>query len=130
MHLRGMQGLPLTGMQTNGTGNAATPSPRLVRAAHEFEGQLMEQLLKPMTDSDGLTGESVSGSAGALGSFATETLGQALSAQGGLGLADEIIRDLTPHGREGTSKSWTESTKRRPAVTNFSNHSAEMSGNK
>jgi HAMP domain-containing protein len=26
-----------------------TPQPRLVRAAHEFEAQMMKELLKPMT---------------------------------------------------------------------------------
>ena len=34
----------------------AAPSPRLVRAAHEFEGQMMKELLKPMTNGDALTG--------------------------------------------------------------------------
>ena len=28
----------------------SAPSPRLVRAAHEFEGQMMKELLKPMTE--------------------------------------------------------------------------------
>jgi len=45
------------------------PQPRLARAAHEFEAQMMKELLKPMTDSDGLGGdadESGSGSNGAL----------------------------------------------------------------
>jgi Rod binding domain-containing protein len=134
MHLHGMQGLPLAGTQTSAAGGGlskgATASPRLVRAAHEFEGQLMEQLLKPMTDSDGLTGESVSGSAGALGSFASEALGQALSQEGGLGLADEIIRNLTPHEGPGASKSGTKSAKGAPGVTNFGNQGLQMSGNK
>ena len=31
------------------------PSPRLVKAAHEFEGQMMKELLKPMTGGDALT---------------------------------------------------------------------------
>ena len=34
-------------------------SPRLVRAAHEFEGQMMKELLKPMTSGDALTGETM-----------------------------------------------------------------------
>ncbi|HEU5351236.1 MAG TPA: hypothetical protein VFU55_06535 [Terracidiphilus sp.] len=119
MHVDGMQGLPLTGTQTNA--NGAAP-PRLVKAAHEFEGQLLEQLLKPMTDSDGLTGDSISGSAGALGSFAAEALGQGLSQQGGLGLADQIIRTLTPHGQRGMAENETKSAKGTPEVTNCGNH--------
>lgn len=106
MQLHAMQGMATMGAQGSAAG-AAKPSARLVKAAHEFEGQLMEQLLKPMTDSDGLTGDSVSGSAGALGSFAAAALGRALSAEGGLGLADHIIRSLTPHGEAKVSASGT-----------------------
>ena len=102
MHLDGLQGMAL-GMRASATDVATTPPARLVKAAHEFEGQLLQQLLKPLTDSDGLTGDSLTGSAGALGSFASEALGQALSAQGGLGLADQIIRELTPVAKAGVS---------------------------
>ena len=79
------------------------PSPRLVRAAHEFEGQMMMELLKPLTDSDGLTGaeedmDSGAGSGEALGQFASEALGQALSAHGGFGIADGIVKELSHVG--------------------------------
>jgi Rod binding domain-containing protein len=77
--------------------------PRLVRAAHEFEGQLMKELLKPLTGSNGLDGEDAESSAdggsnGALGEFASEALGQALSAHGGLGIANKIMRGISPTG--------------------------------
>ena len=78
---------------------ASVPQPRLVRAAHEFEAQMMNELLKPMTSGNGLDGEdsdSASGSSGALGEFATEALGRALSDQGGFGIATNIVRELTP----------------------------------
>ena len=78
--------------------SAVTPQPRLVRAAHEFEAQLMKELLKPMTASDGLTGDEDDSGAGAgavLGEYATEALGRALSEQGGLGIASSIVRDLS-----------------------------------
>ena len=85
----------------------AVPEPRLVRAAHEFEGQMMQELLKPMTSGDALTGEAGdddAGSSGALGEFASEALGQALSRRGGFGIADRIVKDLSrsgnPHGNE------------------------------
>ncbi len=77
----------------------ATPSPRLVQAAHEFEAQMMKELLKPMTSGNGLDGEendSASGSGGALGEFASEALGRGLSEAGGFGIADSIVRQLTP----------------------------------
>ena len=85
-----------------------TPSPRLVRAAHEFEGQMMKELLKPMTSSDALTGaeedaDADAGSSGALGEFASETLGQALSERGGLGIANRIIQELSHTGNQDES---------------------------
>jgi Rod binding domain-containing protein len=80
------------------------PNPKLVRAAHEFEAQMMKELLKPMTGGDPLTGEdddsdpelgSGSGSGGALADFASQALGQAMSERGGFGIADRIVKDLT-----------------------------------
>ena len=84
---------------------AGVPQPRLVHAAHEFEAQMMKELLKPMTGKDELTGEDDgsggdSGSNGALGEFASEALGQALSRQGGFGIADSIVRDLSHSGNK------------------------------
>jgi Rod binding domain-containing protein len=94
-----------------GTGQVSpAPSPKLVNAAHEFEAQMMKELLKPMTSSDGLEGEddnSASGSGGALEEFASEAFAQALSKQGGFGIATSIIRELTPKGDKKTSASVT-----------------------
>ena len=78
---------------------AATPSPRLVKAAHEFEAQMMKELLQPMTSGDGLTGDDTeSGSGGVLASFASEALGRALSDRGGLGIATSIVHALAGRG--------------------------------
>jgi Rod binding domain-containing protein len=91
-----------------GTGETAAPQPRLVRAAHEFEGQMMKELLKPMTGGDALTGEdedSDSGSGGAFTEFASEALGQALSVGGGFGIANQIVKELSHSGNlHGTGK--------------------------
>jgi len=83
-------------------GNAVTPQPRLVRAAHEFEAQMMKEMMKPLTHGSSLTGEddSDSGSGGALGEFATEALGRALSEQGGFGIACSIVKDLSHSGNQ------------------------------
>jgi Rod binding domain-containing protein len=84
----------------------AQPQPRLVRAAHEFEAQMMKELMKPMTSaSNSLTGDeddsdSSSGSGGALGQFASEALARALSDQGGLGIANQIVRELSHSGNQ------------------------------
>jgi Rod binding domain-containing protein len=72
----------------------AAPQPRLAHAAHEFEAQLMKELIRPMTTgSDDEDTEAGSGSA--LADFAGEALGQSLSRQGGLGLARSIIHELS-----------------------------------
>lgn len=75
---------------------AAAPSPKLVAAAHEFEAQMMKELLKPLS-SDGLASDdcdSDSGSGNALASYATEAFGKALSNGGGFGVANSIIASL------------------------------------
>lgn len=74
------------------------PSPHLVQAAHEFEGQMMKELLRPMTSGREEGGEDGPGWGGALGEFAGEALGQALSARGGFGIADRIVHDLSRPG--------------------------------
>ena len=77
----------------------AAPQPRLVHAAHEFEAQMMKEMLKPLTSSgSSLTGsddESDGGSNGALGAFASEALGRSLSEHGGFGIAKSILGDLS-----------------------------------
>ena len=86
---------------TSHASSAVTPQPRLVKAAHEFEAQMMQELLKPMTGGNGLDGEdsdTSSGSGGALGAFATEAFGRGLSEHGGFGIANGIVRQLTPKG--------------------------------
>jgi Rod binding domain-containing protein len=90
------------------TAASATPSPRLVSAAHEFEAQMMQELLKPLSSTSGLDGEdgdSESGSGSALGEFASEALGKALSEQGGFGIASSVMRQLSAgSNKSGTGK--------------------------
>ncbi|MGD0733711.1 MAG: hypothetical protein ABR976_01140 [Terracidiphilus sp.] len=84
-----------------GSGGSVTPQPRLARAAHEFEAQMMKELLKPMTSDSALTGEeddSSSGSGGALGEFASESLARGLSDHGGFGVAKRIVQELSHNG--------------------------------
>ena len=77
-----------------------TPQPRLVKAAHEFEAAMMKELMAPLEPGhDSLDGgEDADGSVSALGSFAGEALGKAISEHGGFGIAKSIIRQLTAIG--------------------------------
>ena len=80
------------------------PQPRLVRAAHEFEVQLMKELLKPLTVGSALgASDDDTGSAGALGEYAGEALGRALSDRGGFGIADRMIAQLSQSGNRTAS---------------------------
>ena len=65
----------------------------LVRAAHEFEAQMMKELIRPITGCD--QGCNEAGSGGPLSEFAGEALGQALSRAGGFGIADRILASLS-----------------------------------
>jgi Rod binding domain-containing protein len=98
-----MQGIGAT-TAAAGTGTAATPQPRLVKAAHEFEAQMMKELMKPLNHGSSLTGADAddddSGSGGALGEFASEALGRALSEQGGFGVASSIVKQLSHAGNQ------------------------------
>jgi Rod binding domain-containing protein len=77
--------------------------PRLIKAAHEFEAQMMKELIRPMTRFG--DGDEEGGSAGALSDFGGEMLGQSLSRAGGFGIANRIIADLSQDGTVCASKS-------------------------
>ncbi|HUV68400.1 MAG TPA: hypothetical protein VMW15_01975 [Terracidiphilus sp.] len=103
----------IAAMAAANTTAAGVPQPRLVRAAHEFEAQMMQELLKPLTGNDALTGEEDDwggdgGSNGALGQFASEALGQALSQSGGFGIANSIVRELSHSGNQHKTGKVTE----------------------
>jgi flagellar protein FlgJ len=115
-----MTGTPVAAAGAGQGSSPVAPQPRLIHAAHEFEAQMMRELLKPMSGKNGLDGEdgdSATGSGGALGEFASEALGQALSERGGFGIATGIVRQLShagnspvtarvtgnPHGNTGMS---------------------------
>lgn len=98
--------------QVQGVAQGTGPgtNPRLVNAAHEFEAQLMKELLKPLSatglgDEDGGDGED--GSSGVLGEFASEALGQGLSRAGGFGMADHIVQQLSRSETTGQAREVT-----------------------
>jgi len=72
-------------------------SSHMIAAAHEFEGQLMKELLRPMTTSDN-EDDPQAGFCGAMTDFAAEALGQALSSRGGFGIATSILHSFSESG--------------------------------
>lgn len=84
---------------------ADMPQHRLVKAAHEFEAQLMKELLKPMTGDDAFkTDADDAGPGGILGEFAAEALGRSLSEHGGMGIADRIVQSFSKTGNASHSE--------------------------
>jgi flagellar protein FlgJ len=83
--------------QSSSDAPAHAKNPQLERSAHEFEASLMAELLKPLQEGDGLTGEesdSGAGSEGALSGFASESLARAISERGGFGIANRILHQF------------------------------------
>lgn len=85
-------------------------SPKLKTAAHEFEASLMQELLKPLQQ-DPLFAEDNSpgepggdqGSSGALMSFGSEELAQAISARGGFGIATKILNHFETEAKAASA---------------------------
>jgi Rod binding domain-containing protein len=74
-------------------------STHLVKASQDFEAMMLKELLKPLaSDTSGGEDDSGSGSGSALGEYASEALGRALSQQGGFGIATRIQKDLSQSG--------------------------------
>src|SRR5664279_4023101 len=84
---------------------------RMVRAAHQFEASMMNELMKPSMensmfeedDPSALVGQG-SGGSNALMGFASESLAGSLSEHGGLGIARQIISHLRAESGSNASK--------------------------
>jgi Rod binding domain-containing protein len=95
--------LPGMILAPNAPATHPAPDPKLLKAAHEFEAQLMKELLRPLTQSGGWTGdgeENEAGGTGTLGEFAAESLAGSLSAHGGLGIANRIVEEISRSGNQ------------------------------
>ncbi len=89
---------------------AAQPptNPKLVNAAHQFESMLLQEMLKPMrAGQDNLDGDDKDrdSSLDTLSSFGTEAVATAISKGGGLGIARQVIRQVTLEHQRSSEKS-------------------------
>ncbi len=77
---------------------------KLTDAAHQFEGMFLQELLKPMQAKNSLTGDDKSddsdSSADTLQSYGTEAVAKAISAQGGFGIARQVIQQINNSSQE------------------------------
>ncbi len=90
--------LPGAAAASSGSMSAeSVPQPRLVKAAHEFEAQMMKELMAPLESGKGLLGgsEDEESSSSALNSFAGEAMAKAISEHGGFGIAKSILHQLS-----------------------------------
>ena len=106
-------GLPLTPATTGSAGISlaggtdAAKSAKLASAAHEFEAMMVNELMKPLkfgqaeTVDDGAD-DTGGGAEDLVRGFATEAMSKALAANGGFGLAKQIVRQVSDeHDRRG-----------------------------
>ena len=89
--------MPLAGATPSATASAAEHR-KLMDAAQQFEGMLLQEMLKPMKEhgfcqEEGMRGwkEEGSGFADTLSSFGTEAVATAIAKGGGLGIAKRVV---------------------------------------
>lgn len=89
----------------NAVGGLDTPDhKKLVKAAQEFEGILISQILGNFQKGlSSLDGDSSSPAPDTLNSLAIQTLSEALARNGGLGLGPMIVRQLDPSSHRGNA---------------------------
>ncbi len=85
---------PLTATPAAAASADAATSPKLRKAAEDFEAIVLASLLEKMQKTFAGVGESQDPAHDTLGSLGTEALAQGLAARGGVGLARMILHQL------------------------------------
>lgn len=85
---------------------AAAQHAKLVDAAQQFEGMLLQEMLKGMQSSkDGDDSDSSGGGGNdTLRSFGTESVARAIAKGGGLGIARQIVQKVTVEQASGSQR--------------------------
>jgi len=70
---------------------------KLADAAQQFEAMLLQEMLKPMRSEDGdwMGEDKKDGASDTITSFGTEAVARAISKNGGLGIAKQVIRQVS-----------------------------------
>lgn len=86
----------------------AAKNHKLVDAAQQFESMLLQQMLKPMRSGEDSWGgdadKSSDSSMDTISSFGTEAVATAISKGGGLGIARQVIRQVTQEHQRDVKK--------------------------
>lgn len=92
---------------TLGTGPTATgATPKLVKAAREFEAILLQNWLEKMNKSMVAEGESQDAAHDTISSMGAQAVATALADRGGVGIASMLVRNL--HRPAGTEENGAE----------------------
>jgi peptidoglycan hydrolase FlgJ len=88
------------------TGAGKQQDTKLVDAAQQFEAMMMQEMLKPLrSGQDSWDEEKRDDSASdTISSFATEAVAKAISKAGGLGIAKQVIRQVTQEHEKNLKK--------------------------
>lgn len=92
------------------TATDAQKQAKLVDAAQQFEGMMMQEMLKPMrAGQDSWGGEEKNDDAAAdtISSFGTEAVAKAIAKGGGLGIAKQVVRQVTLEHQRNSEKKAT-----------------------
>lgn len=84
----------------------AAKQAKLADAAQQFEAMMMQELLKPFSggQDNGFGGQDGDAGANTMSSFGTEAMAKAIAKSGGLGIAKQVIRQVTQEGRRVDGK--------------------------
>lgn len=82
--------------------------PKLVNAAQQFESMMLQEILKPMRSGEDSWGgddeKSSDSSMDTISSFGTEAVATAISKGGGLGIARQVIQQVTKEHQRDEQK--------------------------
>jgi flagellar protein FlgJ len=83
-------------------------NPKLVNAAQQFESMMLQEMLKPMRSGEDSWGgdadKSSDSSMDTISSFGTEAVATAISKGGGLGIARQVIQQVTQEHQRDVKK--------------------------
>lgn len=97
---------PVVSNTGSGSAGAATQA-KLADAAQQFEAMMTQELLKPFSNSQeswGIDGEDSDAGADTMSSFGTEALAKAIAQRGGLGIAKQVLRQVTKEAQQVDGK--------------------------